>query len=795
MSYLSLTVLGPPVVLHSEQEVSFSTRKQLALLLYLAVEGGSHSRQSLSELFWPDLDAEHGRSALRTTIMRLREALADPPSPHDYLLSDRNTLSLDPQAGISLDLHTAQEAWRLTRATTGRMMSLSAETRSELLHCLEQTTRLVRGSFLQGFSLRDAPGFDDWARAQREHWHLRLSTLFATLGQRQEEAGELEQAIAPATRWLHTDPLSEDAYQCLMRLHLATGNRAAALRAYDACRVMLSQELEVEPAHETEVLLHRIRSATIPASVKRMSRLSPGHSAPASTLLEGPLVGRGTEFRTLIDVYSHAASGQAQAVVIEGEAGMGKTRLASEFTGWVRAQGADVVIGQAFETGGLLPYQPLVDALRRRLDIENAPDNLLEDVWLAELSRVLPDLRARYPDLPRPLTDEAVGQVSLFEALTRLLLALSERAPLVLLLDDLHWVETPFLDLVRSLTRRFQESGAHILVLLIARSTVPTESSPFEQWATKLTHDLPTTRLSLCPLTSADIIQFLQGLADDTRQPLDESTLSTQPSSSSSVLEDAAYWLFTQTQGQPLALRETLRALLGQKVPREGEPWVMTLFTTLQAHAAQQHGSIVQEDRFETRHHRVITSSSSNHDNEEQHVTIVSTPTNLPMQLSSFIGRENEIIYLKQLLSTTRLLTLTGAGGCGKTRLGLQVASGVLEVYRDGVWLVELASLTDSSLVAQSVGVVLGIHERAEQSVVETLLHTLHSKQILLVLDNCEHVIEACAEMVEYLLRSCPQVSVLATSREALKCAGERRWIVPSLPRRVQLMFARDWGR
>src|SRR5207302_6503281 len=115
-----------------------------------------------------------------------------------------------------------------------------------------------------------------------------------------------------------------------------------------------------------------------------------------------------------------ARQGQPQAVLVVGEAGIGKTRLVSEFIARVRAQGADILAGQAFEMGGRLPYQPLVQALRPRLEEENAPEDLLDDLWLAELSRILPELRVRYPDLPAPTEDELTAKGRLFEAVARL---------------------------------------------------------------------------------------------------------------------------------------------------------------------------------------------------------------------------------------------------------------------------------------------------------------------------------------------------------------------------------------
>jgi predicted ATPase/DNA-binding CsgD family transcriptional regulator len=154
---------------------------------------------------------------------------------------------------------------------------------------------------------------------------------------------------------------------------------------------------------------------------------------------------------------------------------------------------------------------------------------------------------------------------------------------------------------------------------------------------------------------------------------------------------------------------------------------------------------------------------------------------NLPLELSSFVGREKELAEVKRLLGETRLLTLTGSGGCGKTRLALAAASELVEGFEDGVWLVELAPLADPSLVAQAVASTLGAREQPGRSPTEMLSEYLGSKKILLVLDNCEHLIEACAELAETLLRSCPELRVLATSREALGITGEVAWPVPSL--------------
>jgi predicted ATPase/DNA-binding CsgD family transcriptional regulator len=168
---------------------------------------------------------------------------------------------------------------------------------------------------------------------------------------------------------------------------------------------------------------------------------------------------------------------------------------------------------------------------------------------------------------------------------------------------------------------------------------------------------------------------------------------------------------------------------------------------------------------------------------------------NLPSQLTSFIGREKEIETVKHLLashsggkrstpqsgSVDRLLTLTGAGGSGKTRLALEVATKLRDVFPDGVWFIDFAPLTDPALVPQTLLTTLGLREQADRSALAIVSDFLQRKRALLILDNCEHLIHACAQLVETLLHACPALHILATSREALRVAGEKLYLVPTL--------------
>jgi predicted ATPase/DNA-binding SARP family transcriptional activator len=155
--------------------------------------------------------------------------------------------------------------------------------------------------------------------------------------------------------------------------------------------------------------------------------------------------------------------------------------------------------------------------------------------------------------------------------------------------------------------------------------------------------------------------------------------------------------------------------------------------------------------------------------------------TNLPIPLTSFVGRKTELAQIKAQTLSTRLLTLTGAGGSGKTRLAIQSAMDLLQQFRHGVWWIDLASVALPTFVPQAVAKALGVSEKPQQTLVETITTFLRERQLLLILDNCEHLIEASAELADHLLANCPQLKMMCTSRESLSIAGETVWRVPTL--------------
>jgi predicted ATPase/class 3 adenylate cyclase len=156
-------------------------------------------------------------------------------------------------------------------------------------------------------------------------------------------------------------------------------------------------------------------------------------------------------------------------------------------------------------------------------------------------------------------------------------------------------------------------------------------------------------------------------------------------------------------------------------------------------------------------------------------------PNNLPAQVTSFVGREREMAEIKRLLPSTRLLTLTGSGGTGKTRLSIHVAADLLDQFPHGVWLVELSTVSDPALIAETIINAVGIREVPDRSPLATLVEALRTRQLLLVLDNCEHLVADCAQVVAALLRGCPKLKVIASSREALNTEGETIWALAPL--------------
>ena len=594
MSILKMALLGPPEVFHFDRRLTFPDRKALALLAYFAAEGGMHERQRLSRLLWPESDAAHGRTALRITLHHLRHTLEEGAQPEheSHLLSARGTLGLHLDSGIDLDLHTLQAAWSMAQDQTVRQEG-QGEIRRTLIARLQHAAALSRNGFLEDFTLRDTVDFDNWVAIQRGYWYQRIERVFDWLSQLQRAEGEIEQAIATVERWRFFDPLNEDLSLRLMQFYFATGNRVAALRTYETYQDVLMKELQAKPSPPMVAQAAFMRTAPAPRSKPTREQMR-AHPPSARSVLAIPFVGRGADVSRLMSHYEKASCGQPQVVVIEGEAGIGKSRLAATFLAWARAQGAGMLEGRAFKSYQHLAYQPLLDPLRTWLGQEQDLHQLLSDPWLGELSLLLPELRERYPNLPAPNVDQAFDASRFFEALARLGQAYAVRAPLLLFIDDLQWTDKGTLDLLQYLGRQWAERSTPVLLLLSRRVETRSMDPWLVEWLAYLKRDVPVTRLELGPLSAKDILQIAQSVSGEDGEPrarprghpvLRSSSPSLRAPTSGTSIERFGTWLFAETQGQPFFVRATLEALLerGGLAPhlREGKGWVFEPQTSI----------------------------------------------------------------------------------------------------------------------------------------------------------------------------------------------------------------------
>lgn len=554
---LRLLAFGPPEVRLGDILLTFPTRKTLALLIYLGVEAGMQPREHLAALLWPESNPDRSHANLRSTLGHLQTVLHQAKSQvqTSYLSVTHQSLGLNPDADIELDLRTVGQAYALARAERSNRTLPEGSTSLPLLR---SAAACQRGEFMAGFSLGDAPGFDDWIAVQREVWHRRLGLIFDRLSEIQFANGDFASATETASRWIALDALNEVAYRRKMRAHFAAGERGQALETYEACRAMLSVELSIEPEPETASLAERIRTQAYPVS-RPTTQL---HRPDTSVAFLGNLfTGRMNEYQTLVNSFARASAGQPQLVVLRGEIGIGKTHLASKFINWAIAQGAELLQGSAFESGSHMPFQPLVDALRLLFEGESSPKDFLEEVWFSPLGQLLPEFQHHVPGLPldpvKRTRPEAEGsQTQLFEPLVQLTLALARRAPLVLFVDDLQWADSATLDVLHYAIRRWQSSAAHVLLLVSLRSealhpmTQPQQtgrSGGLIQWLAHIEHEMTPVHLELAPLGERETVQMVLSIL-------------VPPA------VDFAQWLYEETHGQPFYLVETLKDLLERRV-------------------------------------------------------------------------------------------------------------------------------------------------------------------------------------------------------------------------------------
>lgn len=492
MAVLRLLFLGPLTLLADEQPLPLpATQKAQSLLAYLVLRRGRpQPRSELAGVFWPEAPPRRARRSLNTALWHIRRVLPG----DDYLLASAEDVQFNPQSAFWLDVSDFEAL--LARRPAGE------EALPDALDRLAQAVALYRGEFLAGL-------YDDWVLNERYALEARFLEALARLALACERQGSPRDALAHAERLLSHDPLREDVHRLAIRLHLALGDTVAAARQCNRCRALLREELGVDPAPETLALCRPLFQPGWPAG---QVSADPLHPAAPVRLRRPPLVGRDRELAQLLATWHEALAGSGQAVLLSGEAGVGKTRLVEELiqsAGW---RDGIALRGRCYEHEQPSPYQPLVEALRGGVRLlPRLGRDALAPWMLTGVIALLPELQAHYPDLPPPSPlAPPHAHDRLLAALTGFLGALAGQVPLLLVLEDLHWAAEPVLAFFHYLARHV--GSQRLLVVGTCRDDLPAPHRPLVSMAEGLVRDGLLTSIQLPRLGPDAVAELVNAL-------------------------------------------------------------------------------------------------------------------------------------------------------------------------------------------------------------------------------------------------------------------------------------------
>ncbi|MFP4345174.1 MAG: BTAD domain-containing putative transcriptional regulator [Anaerolineales bacterium] len=531
MRTLHIRLLGDFRILYGEKPVEeIDTPRPQSVLAYLLLHRQApQARHHVAFALWPTSTEAQAHTNLRKQLYHLRRAL---PDAERFLHIDSHTVGWRPEAPFTLDV--ADFEGEIANARRAE----EAGDLPALRRALERAIDLYHGDLLPSC-------YDDWLLPLREELSRRHLRAVDQLTQMLESRREYSAAIGYAQRLLRFDPLHETTYRRLMTLHALNGDRAKAFQVYHECAAVLERELGVEPNPATRTAYERLMAA---------EPVTPPVRAEPSL----PLVGRQRPWGRLLAAWQVATREGARLALVSGEAGIGKTKLVEELVKWAERQGVATATTRSFAVEGPLAYAPVIGWLRTPT-LQRALSRL-EEVWLTELARLLPELLIEKPELPRPepLTESWQRQ-RLFEALGHAFLAAGQ--PLLLFIDDLQWSDAQTLAWLHYLLRFVPQAK-----VLVAGTLRPEE----------VTGDRPLTSLLTELRSRGELIEIELGRLNEA----ETTALAEQVAEHELNTEERAR-LYRETEGNPLFIVETLRARLADLartsphfdlLPYTGEP-------------------------------------------------------------------------------------------------------------------------------------------------------------------------------------------------------------------------------
>ena len=509
MQELALRLLGPPSIEVDGAPLRVDTRKAVALLAYIALEGPQR-RESLSSLLWPESNDGRARAALRRTLSVLNRGLGN-----RWLDSDRALIGLSGD-GWWCDVNEFLDV----AATTATHGHAAESTCATCMERLQQAAGLYRGEFLSGFGLRDSADFDAWMMVQAESLRRESSVVLERLVDALTLAGRLDAAITQARRLVTLDPLHEPAHRRLMQLYAWNDRRADAVHQYRDCVATLDRELGVRPLDETTALYQAIVEDRVPpppaAAPPDSTAAVPASGGPQSRHPPAtPMVGRDDAVTTLLSAYARIDGG-GRLLAITGEAGIGKSRLVAEVTAMLAERGAAILAVRCQPGDQQLAYAPVAEALRDATARPGADAWLaaLPRHWRAEAGRLVPAISAADQQPPSEPLSSPGAQTRFVEGIWQVLgAALAGDRPGVLVVDDLQWADAATLQLLHYVLTRLR--GRRLALVGAWRSDELDTDHPWVEAVHRAVDDGLATLLTLRRLDVPDITTLLRATGND----------------------------------------------------------------------------------------------------------------------------------------------------------------------------------------------------------------------------------------------------------------------------------------